>query len=143
MSLANEIDDRTVEQQLRDLGVKIVRKNTNNTVTGVKWVKKGAHKKPKKPWVTVSSRSMYFNIATEGLLNNYAAKYNFGVGDYKGHKVLIMTENPKGYTITKRKSGGGIISNKALTGWLLDNGLKRGRYNLKAIKGGYMGVPAE
>ena len=62
MSLANEIDDRTVEQQLRDLGVEVIRKNSN-AVTGVKWVKKGAHKKPNRPWVTVSSRSMYFNIA--------------------------------------------------------------------------------
>jgi hypothetical protein len=37
--------------------------------------------------------------------------------------------------------GGGKIGSKALTGWLLANGLKEGRYNLKAIKGGYMGVP--
>ena len=136
-----EADDRTVEEQLRDLGVGVIRKNSNNTVTGVKWVKKGAHKKPNRPWVTVGSRFMYFNVATERLLNNYSSKYNLGVGDYKGHKVFIMTENPKGYTVTKRKLGGGIISNKALTGWLLANGLKEGRYNLKAIKGGCMGVP--
>ena len=47
MSLANEIDDRTVEQQLRDLGVEIVRKNSNNTVTGVRWAKKGGTQKAK------------------------------------------------------------------------------------------------
>jgi len=85
MSLANEIDDRTVEQQLRDLGVEVIRKNSN-AVTGVRWAKKGAHKKPKKPWVTVSSRSMYFNVATERLLNNYSSKYNLGVGDFKGRR---------------------------------------------------------
>ena len=142
MSLASEIDDRTVEEQLRDLGVDVIRKNSNNTVTGVKWVKKGAHKKPNRPWVTVGSCSMYFNTATKRLLNDYSSKYNLGVGDFKRQKVLIMTENPKGYTVTKRKlGGGGTISNKALTGWLLANGLKEGRYNLKAIKGGCMGVP--
>jgi len=31
MSLANEIDDRTVEEQLRDLGVEVIRKKSTET----------------------------------------------------------------------------------------------------------------
>lgn len=136
----HQTDDRSFKQQMSDLGVEVIK--PDNSVTGVKWAKKRAHKKPKPPRVTIGPRSMSFNVATVALLNNYTSKYDFGVGRYRGQKVLLISESADGYAITKYKTwGGGIAGGKALMGWLLDRGIKPGRYKLVEIKGGWMGVP--
>ena len=147
MNLANEIDDRTVKEQLRDLGVQVVRRNTN-TVTGVKWAKRGAHKKLKPPAVTISTNYIYFNVTAVTAIKPDRTRYEIGVGDYKNQKVLLMREGEGGYKASVKKDDkkGAVINSISLAGWLIDKGLKPGRYELvklEKVQGGYMGVPAE
>lgn len=145
MSLANEIDDRTVEEQLRDLGVEVIRKNSN-TVTGVRWVQKNKKRsKPGKPAVTVSKKGLYFNVYATKMLKPNGKQYDFGAGDYQGKRVILLRESKNGYKLSfkERYATSHAIS---MVEQLLNDGIKLGRYELvklEKVQGCYMGVPAE
>ena len=143
MSLANEIDDRTVEEQLRDLGVGVIRKKSN-AITGVKWVRKNTYKT--KPALTISTRRIYFNVAATKMLNLSSKRYDFGAGDYQEQRVILLFENDRGYKLTVVVKGScvsAVSSTSGLIRQLADVKIKPGRYILHKIKGGYMGVPEE
>ena len=136
MSLANEIDDRTVEEQLRDLGVVVERKNE---VAGVKWVFPRYITK-KSLLISVTKKGVYLPANVDGL----KGKILLGTGTYRGNKVLLIKTDPKGYQLTiPTKGRRPHISNKTVINQLMAAGLKPGYYELIKIKGGYMGVPAE
>lgn len=149
MSLANEVDDRTVEQQLRDLGVDVIRKNSNNTVTGVRWVQKNKKRsKPGKPAITVGKKGLYFNVYATKMLKPNGKQYDFGAGDYQGKRVILLRESKNGYKLSfKEKCTRYAISHAiSMVEQLLNDGIKLGRYELvklERVQGGYMGVPAE
>ena len=143
MSLSDAIDDRTVEEQLRDLGVEVIRKKSN-AITGVKWVRKNAYKT--KPVLTIGARRIYFNVAATKMLNLPSKRYNFGAGDYQEQRVILLLESDHGYKMTIATKGNcvsAVSSTSGLIRQLADIKIKPGRYFLHKIKGGYMGVPEE
>jgi hypothetical protein len=138
VNLADSIDDRSISEQLRDLGVEIVQKN-KKTITGAKWVEKHAQKKPKPPRVTVGKDYLYFNVVAAKLI-----KYpmSIGVGTYEGKKVLLLKVDPDGYKVKVQKGKGGVsVANGSLAKYLLLLGIKKGRHELIKINDGWMGVP--
>ncbi len=144
MSIANEIDDRTVEEQLRDLGVEVIRKNSN-AVTGVKWVQKNKkHSKPGKPMVRVNKKGLYINTYATKMLKPNGKQYDFGTGNYQGKRVILLRESKSGYKFSiARKDGSEYATTHTpgLVKQLLSAGIKQGRYILYEIRGGWMGVP--
>ena len=135
-------DDRSTEEQLRDLGVEVVKKNAG-AVTGVKWTKKSA-KNIGLPTITVGDKNIYVNAAATKMLNPRGKRYDFGTGSYQGRRVILIRESTRGYKLTIAVNKGCVYANSAAEGLLrqlADAGLKPGRYELIAIKGGWMGVP--
>lgn len=147
MSLASDIDDRTVKQQLEDLGVEVIR--PKKEVVGVKWtVKKNraTTKKSKFPYMQMADRCITFNTSARGLLKNFEPEFRFGVGIYEGKNVVLLKEDSDGYriSITRAKNGkayGGRTGASGLIAWLHEQGIENGRYELVVVKGGWMGVP--
>lgn len=138
-----ETDDRSFTEQMADLGVEVVKKNLNE-ITGAKWARKYERKKPVKPFVTISRRQLYINVTATRMLNPAGKQFNIGAGNYGDQRVLLIRESAKGHKLSIYKQDSSTVakSNSAgLAGWLLDHGLKPGRHELIAIKGGWMGVP--
>jgi len=136
-------DDRSTEEQLRDLGVEVIKKNTG-AVTGVKWVQKSASRKPVQPSATISEKRLYINVAATKMLNSRGKSYGVGAGDYQGQRVLLLRESDHGYSLSIVTAKGSTYATSVATSLLHQLhrlGLKPGRYELIAIKGGWMGVP--
>ena len=143
MSLTDAIDDRTSEQQLRDLGVDVVKEN-KNTITGVRWAdpEKGYNVKPR---VSITDSSVYLSTAAVEMIKPEDKKFRFGAGRLGGVKVLLLQkvgEDEKGYAIrvTGRvdRRPHGIASARGLRRQLHKAGIK-GRYEL-AMAEGHEGV---
>ena len=138
MSLANDIDDRTTAEQLRDLNVEVVQRN-KKTITNAKWVEKNVQKKPKPPRVTVGDTYLYLNVVAARLIKH---PISIGVGTYEGKKVLLVKIDPDGYKVKMHKGKGGVcITNSCLAEHLLRLGIKKDRHELIKINDGWMGVP--
>ncbi len=143
MSLASEIDDRSVAEQLHDLGVPIER--PKQEVTDVRWTSpSGKHKTSK--LIRVSKRGVYMTPQIAGDLQWQAM---FGTGRYKGQTVLLIRHDAKGYKPSvpggrnNYKSRRPYVSSPRMLKELFDAGLKEGLYEPIKIKGGWMGVPVE
>ena len=143
MTLFNQstVDDRTVDDQLSDLGVPVERPHPAKNLERVKFYTPGyrlgggMHKS-----VTVGKSCLYFSgyfkTACEG-----AMRLRIGVGDYDGKRVLIIKPDPFGIAITYAKSGYARLGSKNIVGWLIEQGLSLGRYDIRRAKGGFIGVP--
>jgi hypothetical protein len=135
-------DDRSTEEQLRDLGVEVIKKNTG-AVTGVKWAKRYAASNRGAPAINVGDKNIYVNAAATKMLNPRGKRYDIGTGDYQGQRVMLIRESARGYKLTIAVNKGcvyAISSTLGLLQQLADAGIT-GRYNLIAIKGGWLGVP--
>lgn len=150
MSLANDIDDRTIKQQLEDLNVEIVRNRP--TISGVKWATRSKKTKPikrapKKPYINLSRHCLYFNVTATKLLDPAGKRFEFGAADYtqrgKTVKVLLLREVEKGYKLTTKKGDCRYaqIHVPGLRHQLVSQGLQYGKYELVRVNDGWMGVP--
>lgn len=133
MSLASSIDDRTVGQQLRDLGVVEVSKIT---VEGVRWLRpRSSH--PRSGLVTIGTMVYLPAFVTDDL----GEKIIFGTGKYQGRAVLLIkaAENEKGY-----KHGGTkgslkrMINAPKMLERLKSAGVGRGLYEPVKVRGGWV-----
>ena len=139
MRLTDAIDDRTTAEQLRDLGVEVVKEN-KNTITGVRWAdpEKGYNVKPR---VSITDSSVYFSTAAVEMIKPEGKKYRFGAGRLGGVKVLLLQkvgEDEKGYAIRVTGRGDrrphGTASARGLRRQLHKAGIK-GRYELAMAEG--------
>ena len=80
-------DDRSTEEQLRDLGVEVIKKNTG-AVTGVKWAKRYAASNRGTPVINVGEESIYVNVTATEMLSPRGKRYDFGIGNYQGQRVI-------------------------------------------------------
>lgn len=138
MSLVSEIDDRTVAEQMRDLGVPIERPNRKR-LTDVKWIHRTALRRA--PMVTIGKRMLYLNAVGVPLLRAEEQKYSFGVANFEGQKVLLLRPDDNGRKLTLMKRGGAQVCGSALCPQLRDAGLNARYYVLRKAIGGWMGVP--
>lgn len=141
MSLASDIDDRTVAEQLRDLGVPVERPNME--VTGVKWVAPaGAHRASS--FIRVTQRGVYITIQ---MAEDLRWRVMFGTGKLKGQTVLLIRHDPRGYKPcvpggrNNKKSRRPYIGSPRVLKELFAAGLKEGLYEPRKAKGGWVGVP--
>lgn len=145
MTLFNQstVDDRTVDDQLSDLGVPVERPHPAKNLEKIKFYNPGNRPGGKmSKTVTVGKSCLYFSgdfkAACEG-----ATRLKIGVGDYDGKKVLIIKPDSGGIAITYAKTGYARLGSKNIVGWLLEQGLALGRYEISRVKGGFIGVPRE
>lgn len=150
MSLASNVDDRTVRQQLEDLNVEVIDIGKPK-ITGVSWVKRASMagrvgRKPQNPAINFAHYGLNLNIRATALLDVENKKYSIGVADFQQGKmtakVLLLREDEEGYRFTlhkKRRSGSSQAP--GLLRALLEAGLKHGRYELVKANDGWMGVP--
>jgi hypothetical protein len=150
MNLASKItgpaDDRTIKEQLEDLGVEVLR--PKNEVTGVTWVDKDVRIVSKRPpHMRIAEKCVTFNTSSRCLLKNYEPRFRIGIGAYEGKKVILLKEDPAGYKISacRHRNGrvyGGRSGAPGLLTWLHSKGVRKDcRYILFKINGGWMGVP--
>lgn len=136
-------DAETLGETLSNLGVKVERPN-KTAVTGAKWARKYAARRPKPPAATVNKKRLYVNVTATELISPKNKQFNIGVGDFNGQRVLLIRESDEGYRLTIATSGSCTYSTSSVEGLLAQLfkfGLKPGRYKLREIKGGWMGVP--
>ena len=143
MTLFNQpaVDDRNVDEQLSDLGVPVERLHPAKNLERVKFytpgyrLGAGMHKT-----ITIGKSCLYFSgdfkTACEG-----ATRLKIGVGDYDGKRVLIIKPDTFGVVITYALKGQARLGSKNIVGWLLEQGLSLGRYDIRRAKGGFIGVP--
>ena len=132
-----DYDDRSVAEQMRDLGLGLERPNKMD-VTRARWID-GPYVQKRTNRITVTKVAIYFPGAMEDL-----DRVTLGVGQYKGSVVLLVKSDPKGFKlnqltnrVTKRRA---VQVKRAITD-LLALGLKPGLYEPVKVKGGWMGVP--
>ena len=142
MSLANQVDDRTVAEQLRDLGVPIERPNAMD-LTGVKWVAPaGAHSTSS--LIRVTRRGVYMLTP---IAEDLQWKVSLGTGKLRGQTVLLIRHDPRGYKPNVPGGRDGYKSRRPYVGSrrvlseLFTAGLKEGLYEPRKAKGGWVGVP--
>ena len=142
-------DDRTVEDQLSDLGVPVERLNPAKNIEKVKFYNpKNRLGGGMSKTVTVGKSCLCFShdfkaaceeIKCEGMKR---MRLKIGVGDYDGKKVLIMKPEAGGYAFNySSTSHRGRLGSANLIAWLKSQGLALGRYEIVRAKGGFIGVP--
>lgn len=142
MSLADEIDDRSTAEQLRDLGLEVVKKGAKQTVTDVKWVHRYSRRQV--PTVNINEKQLYFNTIAAPLVKAGRQKYAIGAATLKPDqiRVLLMRPDDKGRKLTLGTKGGAQAGGKKLCPGLLAAGLQTGLYELrKAEAGCWIGLP--
>lgn len=154
-AVGSAIDDRTVAEQLRDLGLEVITNRPPPTqVTGVAWVKKNKWTRRKKigPHVTICKHHLYFNVTATELLSPVTKHFQIGGAKIGGRKGIIIREVKAGgykISIVDQKGRTSVYSMTAAPGLLkqlADYGLKRGRYELvkaEGYEGVWLGVPEE
>ena len=130
MSLANEIDDRTTKEQLRDLGVLEAL-----TVENVRWIKPySSH--PKSRLVTVGKEHIRMPAF---IVDDLGGRMFIGTGKYRGSTVLLLKADKEGYKPCSMKTGRKkVINAPGLIARLLKAGITPGCYEPVKIKGGWM-----
>lgn len=59
----------------------------------------------------------------------------------KPKETETNAHSKNGFWVTKTKSNSYRVGTKALVEWLKEEGIKKGVYKLKEVKGGFIGVP--
>lgn len=139
--------DKTIGQQMEDLGVEVVKTTDRNTVTDVTWARRYLNVVDEPPVITVGKERLYLNGSATHLLYEDEARYDFGVGNYRNKKVLVIRRNDKGgYKITPRRRGGrgSTAGGAGLPGYMEARGLPRGtRYRVVEVNQGWIGLKIE
>jgi len=141
----NVDDDESFEQQMADLGVEVVRPKTK--IEWYKTEKARAGKVGLRDKVSINSMGITLGgevvkkIGEEPRVKVAVVKTKKIAG---GEKItFILKPGQSGLKICRTKSNSHRIGTKALAEWLISKGIKKGRYSLKEIKGGYMAVKEE
>ena len=141
--MIDENDDRSFEEQMDDLGVEVVKPQTE-----IEWYKigkaksKGKHGLKDKISVNTGGITLGGKIAEKIGIN---VKVNVAIAKTKSptgkEKVtFILKPGKDGLKIVKTKTNSCRIGSRALMEWLVNNGIKKGQYGIKKIEGGYMAV---
>ena len=134
MSLANELEDRSTEEVLRDLGVL-----EETVVKDVRWVRP-YRSHPNSGLIKIGTSVIHL---PDFITDDLGDKLIIGTGRYRGRVVLLIRAirgGEKGYRHYKAKAGAKhLISSPKLVESLVRAGLKRGHYEPVKIKGGWMG----
>ncbi len=139
--------DRTVEEQMNDLGVEVIKKK-EEPKEQLKVVATYA------PW---SRREVYyFNgiKVTKGYIYVFPkAVEMFGdeymdmiqVCEYKGKRCIAfkVSEQERGLKIKRFQNGSAKIQSRNLTTWLNQHGIEEGVYKLKKVKNGFIAIKEE
>lgn len=133
--LAQLIDDRTSEEQIRDLGVEVVTKEAVKlNITGVKWLNQ--KKSPLKLDPRMISLGKASLILGDKVLDWIGSdKILLGVGKSDDATVMLIKPSPKGSKISKTKTGSARVGSKQLLDSLKKEGAIEGRYDVIKRKG--------
>ena len=130
--IPSNVDDRTVEEQMADLGVEVVKPK-------ITWYKT-THQRLKdkisltKDCFTFGSEVVE-KIGADSLLN--FALYEKGDKKY----IAIQASKKDGLRLHKTKTNSYRVSSQALASFFIEQGLPLGKYKLHEIKGGWLAVP--
>ena len=131
-------DDRNFEQQMRDLDVEVVKPKETET----KWYKTTPRNNKVGLGEKISLSESCITIGSEAIKKiGPDSKLEIEVKEIKNIKVIAIAHSKNGFWVTKTKSNSYRIGTKALVEWLKEEGIKKGVYKLKEVKGGFIGVP--
>lgn len=131
-------DNRTVAEQMRDLGVPIERPK-DTSLSGVKWISR-PHVHGVTAYIRLTQKGIYL---TNDMAKDLDWRVMFGSGEYQKQKVILVKHDPKGYRLSGNKKSYPCAARPKVIKELLAAGLKPGRYEPVKIKGGWMGMPVE
>ena len=130
-------DDRNFEQQMEDLGVKVVKPK----VTWYKTMTQRSGKVGLKDKISLTKNCLTLGgqavekIGADSLLN-------FGLYEKKDKKyIAIQASKKEGLRLSKTKANSYRVSSKALAIWLLEQGMPLGKYVFREVKGGWLAIP--
>lgn len=128
---AKDYDDRTVAEQLRDLGLE----KETITLEKIRWVRPySSH--PRAGLVTVGKTSVSLPVF---VIDDLGERVLIGTGKYQGRPVLLIRASQKGYKVYSANHGNKKMINSAkMVEGLLRAGVKRGYYEPVKVRGGWM-----
>ena len=126
-----DYDDRTVAEQLQDLGLE----KETITLDKIRWIRPHSSH-PKAGLVTVGKGVVYLpTFVTEDV----GERVLIGTGRYQGRLVLLIRASQKGYkTYSARNGNKKMINSPKMVEGLLRVGIKRGHYEPVKVRGGWM-----
>lgn len=137
-------DDRSVEQQLQDLGVYEPPKPTT-PVTNVVWIPRFAPKR-KDDLVTVRPKSINLGAKVINMLG--CDRLLVGMGKMGGQDVLLFRPAPddsKAFKVTVESRGSrrGRLDQESILKELRERNFPTGDYTMRKAKNGFVAVPAD
>ena len=131
--------DRTFREQMDDLGVEIVATNKTS------WYSETPGRQLSRSWLgdKISVNRSCISVGKGAVDMLVPGKvYDIGVKEISGYMCLTFRPDPKGVAVGScRGSASHRMGYQALVDWLVAQGIKYGRYRLKKVKGGFLGVP--
>ena len=144
-------DDRSIAQQLADLGVTVERSERakQNTITRIASYKPCYGPKPRRRTVKLNKSGLYFSADFRTACGG-VERVMIDVGEYRGQRVLLIKPGDEGLKMSttgphNQPRGGLVITSRRLAAWLIEQGITLGgMYEIVKLKsGGFMGVPME
>jgi hypothetical protein len=129
-------EEETFGGQMKALNVEVIRPQ-------VEWCprRRGAALKNR---ISIGGQTIYIGkLAMEQLKAERKHELRLRLGAIKNrHEVIPLFKlDESGYKVTVRKDGTGQLSYGKPVRWLLERGVTSGRYSLKKVDGGFIGIP--
>ena len=139
------LEEETFEEQMEALGVEVVKPKQE-----VEWYnsKGRAGKIGLKDKISVTAASITLGTEIAMKLGGEGARLKVAVVTTKKINtpdqyeiIFVLKPSADGLKITRSNAGSYRLAAKKMVQWLITKGVKKGRYNLKPIDGGYLAVP--
>ncbi len=140
--LPNDKEDLEADNKKFLEDISEVKKADNQVIENVKYFKKalGCRNDVRLiDYMSLGKGTIYFGKNAFSKLDD--KYYMFGTAELKNKKIIVIKPDKKGHKLSETKSGAGRVASKNLCEWLVKNGAKQGKYELKKIKGGFIGMP--
>ena len=122
-----DIDDRSFDEQMNDLGVEVVKQKADGLKNLVWLVALGADK------IRLNKSTISFGKEALQMLfeESEHKKIRVGVAEYRSRKVLVFRPGAVGYAVVQGKAGRPRVGSASVVKKLLDHGLSLGIYSAK------------
>ena len=140
--MSKTLDDRSFEEQMRDLNVKIVKQKPEK-LKNITWLRSRGRASPLVDKISVNKSIIGIGSKVYQMLADEKGgkKLQFAVAEYRDQKVLVIEVDAAGYKLTQLKSGYIKVGSLALIKKIQSHGLPLGIYKVKKAKGGIICIP--
>jgi hypothetical protein len=131
-------EDRSFEEQMDDLGVKIIKPEKE-----ISWYEPNFGRSGRvglKDKVSIHSSGLTIGSQAIDQIGT-TSKLKIGIIKVKNKSYVAIKMAEDGLTITKTKVNSFRVGTKKLSEWLLKEGIEKGKYVLKAVDGGFILIP--